>query len=80
MNANAVTVIVVTASAILNFLLTQPPNTFSAQTLLIIGALSIGLTTVSRFLPTQGATQKIEVTTPIEVTPVAAKPVEEPDA
>ena len=74
MNANAVTVIVVTASAILNYLLTQPPNTFSPVTLLILGAASIGLTTVSRFLPTQGQTQKIEVTTPIEVTPVAAKP------
>ena len=74
MNANAVTVVVVTASAILNFLLTQPAGTFSSQTLLIIGALSIGLTTLSRFLPTGGQTQKIEVTTPIEVTPVAAKP------
>lgn len=74
MNANVVTVVVVTASAILNYLLTQPAGTFSPQMILVIGALSIGLTTLSRFLPTTGATQKVEVTTPIEVTPVAAKP------
>lgn len=74
MNANVITVIVVTASAILNFLLTQPAGTFSQQTLLIIGAVSIGLTTVSRFLPTQGQTQKVEITTPVPTTEVAATP------
>jgi hypothetical protein len=70
MNANAVTVIVVVASAILNYLLTQPANTFSPTTLLILGAASIGLTTLSRFLPTPGTTQKVEITTPVPTTEV----------
>lgn len=70
MNANAVTVIVVVASAILNFLLTQPAGTFPPNVLLIIGALSIGLTTLSRFLPTPGTTQKVEITTPVPTTSV----------
>lgn len=76
MNSNAVTVVVVTASAILNFLLTQPAGTFSAQTLLIIGALSIGLTTLSRFLPTTGTTQKVEITTPVPTTDVTPEPTD----
>jgi hypothetical protein len=74
MNANAITVIVVTASAILNFLLTQPPNTFSPTALLVIGAASIGLTTVSRFLPTQGSTQKVEITGAVATTTVVEDP------
>jgi len=69
MNQNVVTIIVVTTSAVLNYLLTQPAGTFSSQTLLIIGAISIALTAISRFLPAQGATQKVEITTPVEVTP-----------
>jgi hypothetical protein len=69
-NANVTTVIVVVASAILNYLLTQPPNTFSPQVLLVIGALSIGLTALSRFLPTPGQTQKVEITTPVPTTEV----------
>lgn len=79
MNANAVTVIVVVASAILNFLLTQPAGTFPPNVLLIIGALSIGLTTLSRFLPTPGTTQKVEITTPVPTTNVdPVPPVTEP--
>ena len=74
MSGNLITVVVVTASAILNFLLTQPPGTFSSQVLLIIGAASIGLTTVSRFLPSQGTPVQVEVTKPVETTPVEPKP------
>lgn len=70
MNANAVTVIVVVASAILSFLLTQPPNTFSPQVLLILGALNIGLTALSRFLPTPNQPTKVEITTPVPTTEV----------
>lgn len=61
MKGNAVTVIVVTASAILNYLLTQPAGTFSPQVILVIGALSVGLTAVSRFLPTQSEPQRVEL-------------------
>jgi len=70
MNGNLITVVVVTASAILNFLLTQPQGTFSQQTLLIIGAVSIGLTTIARFLPSQGQPVQVEVTKPVETTSV----------
>ena len=62
MNGNLITVIVVTASAVLNFLLTQPAGTFSPGLLLFIGALSIALTTISRFLPSQGSPVQVEVT------------------
>lgn len=70
MNGHALTVIVVTASAILNFLLTQPAGTFSQTTLLVIGAASIGLTTLSRFLPsTPPPPQKVEITGTVATTP-----------
>ena len=36
MNGNLITVIVVTASAVLNFFLTQPAGTFSPTVLLVI--------------------------------------------
>jgi hypothetical protein len=51
-NEKVVTIVVVTASAVLNYLLTQPAGTFSQQTLLIIGAVSIALTAIARYLPT----------------------------
>lgn len=70
MNANAITVIVITASAILSYLLAQSPSPFSASTLLVIGAANIGLTTLSRFLPSPGTTQKVEITTPVPTTDV----------
>lgn len=69
MNGNLITIIVVTASAILNFLLTQPQGTFPQNVLLVIGAASIGLTTISRFLPTSGTPVQVEVTKPVETTP-----------
>lgn len=78
MNANAVTIVVVVASAILNYLLTQPAGTFPPNVLIVIGALSIGLTTLARYLPTQGTTQKVEITTPVPTTDVT--PVVDPDA
>jgi hypothetical protein len=70
MNANAVTVVVITASAILSYLLAQSPSPFSPATLLIIGAANIGLTTLSRFLPTVPApAQKVEITGTVATTP-----------
>jgi hypothetical protein len=79
-NANAITVFVVVASAILNFLLTQPAGTFPQNVLLIIGAVSIGLTTLSRFLPTPNQTQKVEITTPVPTTNVNPGPPVTPPA
>jgi len=70
-NQSLITIIVVTASAILNFLLTQPPGTFGQQALLIIGAASVGLTALARFLPSQGSPVQVEVTKPVETTPAA---------
>lgn len=70
MNQNAITIIVVTASAILNFLLTQPPGTFSPTVMLVIGALSVGLTAIARFLPTApSAPQQVQITGSVPVTP-----------
>lgn len=66
MHGNLITVIVVTASAVLNFLLVQPEGTFSQTTLLVLGAVSIALTTVSRFLPSQGTPVQVEVKGPVE--------------
>ena len=62
MNGNLITVIVVTVSAVLNFFLVQPEGTFSPTVLLVIGALSVALTTISRFLPAQGSPVQVEVT------------------
>lgn len=69
MNQNIITIIVVTASAVLNFLLTQPPGTFASNVLLVIGAASIALTAISRFLPSSGTPVQVEVTKPVETTP-----------
>ena len=68
MNQNAVTIVVVTASAILNFLLTQPPGTFSPTAMLVIGALSVGLTAVARFLPSANQPQQVQITGSVPVT------------
>lgn len=73
MNQNLITIIVVTASAVLNFLLTQPPGTFPSGVLLVIGAASIALTAISRFLPSQGSPVQVEVSKPVPVIP-ADKP------
>ena len=76
MNGNIITIIVVTASAVLNFLLTQPAGTFPPNILLVIGAVSIALTAVSRFLPAQGAPVQVQVSPssePVQVTQVDAK-------
>lgn len=62
MSGNLITIGVVTASAVLAFLLVQPAGTFSQQTLLILGAASVALTTISRFLPSQGTPVQVEVT------------------
>lgn len=70
MNQNVVTIIVVTASAVLNFLLTQPAGTFPQNVLLILGATSVALTAISRYLPTAETTQKVEITSPVPVTNV----------
>lgn len=70
MNGNIVTIVVVAASAGLNFLLTQPPGTFSPQVLIVIGLASVVLTAVSRFLPSSAAPVQVEVTKPVPVTPV----------
>lgn len=80
MNGNIVTIVVVTASAILNFLLTQPPGTFSPQILLVIGAASIGLTTLARFLPSQGAPVQVQVQPSSEPIHVTTRPVSDDDA
>jgi hypothetical protein len=77
MNGNILTVIVVVASAILNFLLTQPPGTFTPQVLLVIGAASIGLTTLARFLPSQGAPVQVEVASTSEPIHVTTAPKED---
>lgn len=80
MNTNAVTIIVVTASAILNFLLTQPPGTFSPTVMLVIGALSVGLTAIARFLPsgTQPTQVQITGTVPVTATDEHGQPVPPP--
>lgn len=69
--ANAWTVLIGIALVVLPYLLVQsdvqvPPI---AKVLLQAAILAVGV--VARYLPAEGSTQKIEVTTPIEVTPVA---------
>ena len=71
MSGNLITVVIVTASAVLNFFLVQPEGTFSPTVLLVIGALSVALTTISRFLPAQGSPVQVEVT--------QVPPVEDPE-
>ena len=71
MSGNLITVVIVTASAVLNFFLVQPEGTFSPTVLLVIGALSVALTTISRFLPAQGSPVQVEVT--------QVPPVDEPE-
>ena len=71
MSGSLITVIVVTVSAVLNFFLVQPEGTFSPTVLLVIGALSVALTTISRFLPAQGSPVQVEVT--------QVPPVDEPE-
>jgi hypothetical protein len=68
-NEKVVTIVVVTASAVLNYLLTQPAGTFSQQTLLIIGAVSIALTAIARYLPTApAAPTQVQITGTVPVT------------
>lgn len=69
MNGNAITVAVVVASSILTFLLGQPAGTFTPQTILILGALNVGLTALARFLPSQGTPVQVEVKGPVATTP-----------
>lgn len=76
MNGNIVTIFVVTASAILNFLLTQPSGTFQPNVLLVIGAASIGLTTLARFLPSQGQPVQVQVTGTPGGEPVVTTPAD----
>jgi hypothetical protein len=69
-NRNVVTIVVVTASAVLNYLLTQPAGTFSQQVLLVIGAMSVALTAVARYLPTAPPEPtQVQITGPVPVTP-----------
>lgn len=75
MSGNLVTIIVVAASAGLNYLLTQPPGTFPPQVLIFIGLASVVLTAISRFLPTSGTPVQVEVTKPVETTPVEPPPL-----
>jgi hypothetical protein len=73
-NNQIITIIVVTASAVLNFLLTQPAGTFPQNVLLVIGATSVALTAIARFLPSAGTPVQVEVKgSPVEVTPVPAE-------
>lgn len=69
LNGNLITVIVVTGSAVLNFLLTQTPGTFPTSVMLVIGALSVALTAIARFLPSAGTPLQVEVTKQAEATP-----------
>lgn len=61
MNQQLITVIIVTASAVLTFLLGQPQGTFSPAVVLVIGALNVALTAISRFLPSPGTPVQVEV-------------------
>lgn len=74
MNGNIITIIVVTASAVLTFLLTQPPGTFPPSVLLVIGAVNIALAAVSRFLPSSATPVQVEVTKPVPVTSADVPP------
>jgi hypothetical protein len=80
MNGHIITVIVVTASAVLNFLLTQPAGTFPSNVLLVIGATSVALTAVSRFLPSQGAPVQVEMSASSAPVHVTTAPKEDTDA
>jgi hypothetical protein len=72
MNGNLITIIVVTGQAIIAFLLAQPDVVFSPPVKVALGALSIGLITVSRYLPSPNQPIPVTVTSekPVEVTPV----------
>lgn len=73
MNGNLITVIVVTLSAVLTYLLGQPSGTFDPGLVLVFGALNVALTAVSRFLPAQNQPIPVAVTS----VPGAAGPDEE---
>lgn len=68
MNGNIITVVVVTSASVIAYLLTQPPGTFPQSVVIALGALSVALTTLSRFLPTQNAPLQVEVTKQAPVT------------
>lgn len=70
MNQNIITIVVVTASAVLAFLLVQPAGTFPPGVVIVLGAASVALTTISRFLPSQGTPVQVEVTGEVPVKPV----------
>lgn len=68
------TILVSIGMVVLPYLLTQsdvavPPL---AKLLIQVGILSLGI--IARYLPAEGQTQKVEITTPVPVT------MEEPDA
>jgi len=69
MKGNAITIVVVVSSSVISYLLVQPAGTFPPSVVLLIGAVNIALTTLSRFLPSQGQPIPVEVTSPVPVTP-----------
>ncbi len=78
--ANMWTILVSIGLVALPYLLTQsdvavPPI---AKVTIQLGILALGI--IARYLPAEGSVQKIEMTTPVEVTPVAAKPAVDADA
>jgi hypothetical protein len=77
--ANAYTILVGIALVVLPYLLTQSDVTVPplAKVLLQAAILSVGV--VARYLPAEGSTQKVEITTPVPVTNVAAVPDEPVD-
>lgn len=69
MNGHVITVVVITLSAVLTYLLSQPPGTIPQTVVLGLGALNVALTAISRFLPTANAPIQVEVTKQAEATP-----------
>lgn len=64
MNGNAITIAVVVASSVITFLLGQPDGVFPPAIVLVLGALNVALTAVSRFLPSQGTPIPVELKNP----------------
>lgn len=62
MNQQLITVVILTASAVLEFLKLQSNVAFSPEVMLVLGALSVIVTTVARFLPSPGTPIPVEVT------------------
>lgn len=74
MNQKLITIAVTTAAAVVAFLLSQPDETFSQGVKLALGAASVALTVVARYLPSEGTPVQVEVTNAVATTSVDDTP------